>query len=130
MNKSELLKLVDSLAFPVGDYYVLGGGCLVIRGIRAETRDLDLCVSKKLFAKIKEEYHLDSSCRNEKGFYSISPLVEFAVEGVYPFEFDIVDSYPVQKLETLLQNKQHSGREKDKRDVILIHEFLRKKNTP
>lgn len=30
MNKEELLKLVDSLNFPKSEYYILGGGSLVM----------------------------------------------------------------------------------------------------
>jgi len=124
MIKSELLQLIDSLKFQKSDYYVLGGGCLVIRGIREQTKDLDLCISKKLFDIIREKYNLNDSCRNEKGFYRISSLVEVVVEGIYPFEFDIVDGYPVQKLDILLRNKEQSGREKDKKDVELIKSFI------
>ena len=127
MNKCELLQLIDTLEFPKSDYYVLGGGCLVIRGIREETKDLDLCISKELFEIVKGKYKLNSFCRNEKGFYRVSPIIEVVVEGVYPFEFDIVDDYPVQKLDVLLHNKEQSEKEKDKRDVILIKEFIKRK---
>ena len=126
MNKCELLQLIDTLEFPKSDYYILGGGCLVIRGIRKETKDLDLCISKRLFKKIKGIYNLNNFCRNEKGFYRVSTTIEVVVEGVYPFEFDIVDGYPVQKLDILLHNKEQSGRDKDKRDVILINNYLLK----
>lgn len=68
MIKSELLQLIDSLDFPKSDYYVLGGGCLIVREIREQTKDLDLCISKKLFDNIREKYNLNDFCRNEKSF--------------------------------------------------------------
>ena len=126
MLKSELLQLIDSFDFSKKEYYVLGVASLVIRGIREETKDLDLCISKKLFCTIREKYNLNDSCKNEKGFYRLSFLVEVVVEGVYPFEFDIVDGYPVQKLNFLLKNKEQSVREKDKKDVELIKKFINK----
>lgn len=73
MNKEELLKLVESLNIPKDEYYILGGGSLVMFGIKETTSDLDLCVSDELFAKLKEEYNLDE---NECGFYQISDIIE------------------------------------------------------
>lgn len=34
MNKEELLKLVESLNLPKEEYYILGGGSLVMFGIK------------------------------------------------------------------------------------------------
>lgn len=45
MNKEELLNLVESLNMPRDEYYILGGGSLVMFGIKDKTADLDLCVS-------------------------------------------------------------------------------------
>ena len=59
MNKEELLNLVESLNMPRDEYYILGGGSLVMFGIKDKTADLDLCVSEELFARLKEEYNLD-----------------------------------------------------------------------
>lgn len=69
MNKEELLKLVESLRLPKEEYYILGGGSLVMFGIKETTSDLDLCVSEELFARLKEEYSLNEKDKNEYGFY-------------------------------------------------------------
>ncbi len=76
MNKEELLKLVESLDMPKDEYYILGGGSLVMFGIKDTTADLDLCVSEELFARLKEEYKLEEKDKNECGFYRISDLIE------------------------------------------------------
>ena len=68
MNKEELLNLVESLNMPKDEYYILGGGSLVMFRIKDKTADLDLCVSEELFARLKEEYNLDEKDKNECGF--------------------------------------------------------------
>ena len=68
MNKEELLNLVESLNMPKDEYYILGGGSLVMFGIKDKTADLDLCVSEELFARLKEAYNLDEKDKNECGF--------------------------------------------------------------
>ena len=65
MNKEELLNLVESLNMPRDEYYILGGGSLVMFGIKDKTADLDLCVSEELFARLKEEYNLDEKDKND-----------------------------------------------------------------
>ena len=66
MNKEELLNLVESLNMPRDEYYILGGGSLVMFGIKDKTADLDLCVSEELFARLKEEYNLDEKDKNNR----------------------------------------------------------------
>lgn len=68
MNKEELLNLVESLNMPRDEYYILGGGSLVMFGIKDKTADLDLCVSEELFARLKEEYNLDEKDKNNADF--------------------------------------------------------------
>ena len=56
MNKIELLNLLETLTFPKDEYYVLSGASLVLRDIKEEAKDLDLCISDELFEQIKEKY--------------------------------------------------------------------------
>ena len=58
MKKIELLNLLKELNFPKDEYYVLSGASLVLRGIRKEANDLDLCISEELFNEIKDKYNL------------------------------------------------------------------------
>ncbi|MBQ9266982.1 MAG: hypothetical protein IJ217_01675 [Clostridia bacterium] len=129
MNKKELLKLVDSLNLPLGEYYILSSGSLLLYGIRDEAGDLDLCVSEELFGKdLKERFHLSEADKNECGFYKISEKIEIVVnnkkDSKYKFEYDMVDGYPVQKLQSILESKKNSEREKDKIDVKNILKYL------
>ena len=68
MNKEQLLDLLQELNLPKDEYYVLSGASLVIRGIREQAGDLDLCISRKLFEQIKDKYDLTDDKKNECGF--------------------------------------------------------------
>ncbi len=126
MNKEELLKLVDSLHLPKSEYYILSSGCLLLYGLRDKANDLDLCITQKLFLELQKKYNLTDKDKNECGFYRINDLVEVVVTGKFPFEYDIKDGYQVQKLESILNSKKSSNREKDKIDVINIQRYLKK----
>lgn len=58
MNKEQLISKLEELNFPLGDYYLLSSGCLMLYGMREEIGDIDLCISDKLFDSIKEKYEL------------------------------------------------------------------------
>lgn len=127
MNKEELLNLVDSLNLPKSEYYILSSGCLLLYGLRDIANDLDLCITRNLFLELQKRYNLTDKDKNECGFYKISDLVEVVITGKFPFEYDIKDGYQVQKLESILNSKKSSNREKDKIDVINIERYLKKR---
>lgn len=127
MNKQEVIKLLKELDLPTSEYYVLSSGCLVLYGLRNIANDLDLCIKPELFEKLRVKYNLKEEDKNECGFYRINDLVEVVVSGKYPFEFDIVEGYQVQKLEQILNSKINSDRPKDKIDVENILNYLKNK---
>ena len=129
MNKQEVIKLLKKLNLPISDYYVLSSGCLVLYGLRNIANDLDLCVKPELFEKLRVKYNLKEEDKNECGFYHINDLVEVVVSGKYPFEFDVVEGYQVQKLEQILNSKINSDKPKDKADVENILNYLKKNKT-
>ena len=129
MNKQEVIKLLKKLNLPISDYYVLSSGCLVLYGLRNIANDLDLCVKPELFEKLRVKYNLKEEDKNECGFYHINDLVEVVVSGKYPFEFDVVEGYHVQKLEQILNSKINSDKPKDKADVENILNYLKKNKT-
>ena len=129
MNKQEVIKLLKRLNLPISDYYVLSSGCLVLYGLRNIANDLDLCVKPELFEKLRVKYNLKEENKNECGFYHINDLVEVVVSGKYPFEFDVVEGYQVQKLEQILNSKINSDKPKDKADVENILNYLKKNKT-
>lgn len=124
MNKEELLKLVESLNIPKDEYYILGGGSLVMFGIKETTSDLDLCVSNELFAKLKEKYNLDEKDKNECGFYQISDIIEIIPNPKEEFTAQEIDGYKVEELKRILEIKKKRNALKDKPYIEKITQYL------
>ena len=126
MNKEELLRLLNSLDLPKTEYYILSSGSLLLYGIRDKAGDLDLCVSKELFEKIKQKYNLTEKDKNEHGFYHISDEIEIIPETKENFKMTYKDGYPVESLESILKFKQRRNAPKDQKDIENIKKYLNK----
>lgn len=125
MNKEQILKLLSKLNFPKDEYYVLSGASMVIRGIRKQAKDLDLCISKELFKKIKDKYSLSEDKKNEYGFYHISDLIEVVVNNKEDFNMDVCNPYNLEDLNTILKFKIKRNTQKDQIDIEKIKEYLK-----
>ena len=52
MNRQEYLEKLEGFGFPRSEYMILSGGSLLMRGMRRQTADFDLCVTEKLAEKL------------------------------------------------------------------------------
>lgn len=126
MNKEQLISKLEELNFPLGDYYLLSSGCLMLYGMRKEIGDIDLCISDKLFDSIKEKYELTEDKKNESGFYKVNDYLEVVVNPKESLQYDIKDGYPVEKLTTILDFKLKRNKEKDQNDILNIQKYIKK----
>ena len=117
MKKIELLNLLKELNFPKDEYYVLSGASLVLRGIKEEANDLDLCISAKLFNQIKDKFNLTDERKNECGFYKINDNLEIVVDKKEDFKMEIGEKYNLEDLQTILDFKLKRNKPKDKDDI-------------
>ena len=124
MNKNDILKLLEKLNFPKDEFYVLSGASLVLRGIGENCSDLDLCVSKELFDKIKGKYELTDDKKNECGFYHISDILEIVVNEKSDFNMEKGSKYNLEDLNTILQFKIKRNKPKDQVDIENIKKYL------
>lgn len=124
MNKIELLNLLKELNFPKDEYYVLSGASLVLRGIREQAGDLDLCISEELFEKIKDTYKLAEDKKNACGFYRINDNLEIVVNKKELFKMEIGEQYNLEDLHTILNFKIKRNAPKDKKDIENIKKYL------
>lgn len=129
MNKIELLNLLEELNFPKDEYYVLSGASLVLRGIREEANDLDLCISEELFKQIKDKYNLTEEKKNECGFYKINDNLEIVVDKKEDFNMEIGEKYNLENLQTILDFKLKRNLSKDQKDIENIKIYLGKTHT-
>ena len=129
MKKIELLNLLKELNFPKDEYYVLSGASLVLRGIKEEANDLDLCISKELFNQIKDKFNLTDERKNECGFYKINDNLEIVVDKKEDFKMEIGEKYNLEDLQTILDFKIKRNKPKDKEDIENIKKYLHTQNT-
>ena len=128
MKKIELLNLLKELNFPKDEYYVLSGASLVLRGIREEANDLDLCISEELFNQIKDKFNLIQEKKNECGFYKINDNLEIVVDKKDDFKMEIGEKYNLEDLQTILDFKIKRNKPKDQKDIENIKKHLEKNN--
>ncbi len=132
-NIQKFLEELKLLNLPIGEYVIVSSGPMAMRGIR-ECGDLDLLITEKLFNDLSKKYTADKAENFSK--VVISENIEALYFGhnpndVYPEERQIreaemIEGFPFQNLETCLYFKEHSDREKDRADVVLIKEFMNK----
>lgn len=90
-----------------------------MRGLREKTADFDLSYSDKLFKTLD----LKNVPKNEKGLYA--PFKNAEVSADFDrFEFDVVDGFNCETLESILDFKSKLMREKDRPDIEKIQNYL------
>ena len=119
MKREDFLRRLEGFGLPRGEYVILSGGSLLLRGLREETEDFDLAVSKAL----AERLGLDGSKRDDKGCYAPFEGVQMT-DDMESRPFDLVDGYPCEKLESILKLKRRLLRPKDLRDIPVIEAYL------
>ncbi len=125
MNKEQLLNLLKELNLPKDEYYVLSGTSLVIRGIKEQAGDLDLCISRELFEQIKAKYNLTDDKKNECGFYHINDSLEVVVVEKEKFNMEVCEPYNLEDLNTILDFKIKRNKPKDQVDIERIKKYLK-----
>ena len=128
MNIEQLLDLLKELNLPKDEYYVLSGASLVIRGIREQAGDLDLCISRELFEQIKDKYNLTEDKKNEYGFYHINDFLEVVVNEKENFNMEVCEPYNLEDLNTILEFKIKRNKPKDQVDIERIQKYLKENN--
>lgn len=125
MNKEIIISKIRELDFGVNEYWVIAGAALVLHGLRAETADIDIACTKRLFRKLLlQGYNVE---KNELGYRKISLkkdieiFEEWNVDGVI-----FIDEIPTANLKGLKEMKAKMGREKDIQDLRLIEEAQRR----
>ena len=128
MKKEEIISKVKTLYFPEGSYVVFGSCPLAAAGIR-EANDVDLLVSKEMFAKLREngwkELHKGSNdaplvydvfeAHDNWNFSSYNPTLNRLLSTA-----SIIDGVPFASLGEVRKWKTASGRPKDLADIELI----------
>lgn len=126
----QLLKELKKLNFPSDQYAIFGSGPMGIRGLK-EINDLDVVVSGGLYEKLKNKFKEEKPGQIKIGNVEIFPcwnaLIEKPEEVIKRAEN--IHGFKFITLPDLIQWKSKMGREKDKKDIEIIEEFLNGENT-
>jgi hypothetical protein len=129
-NIDRFLHELKELNLSPEDYLIVSSGSLAIHNIR-ECNDLDILISKKLFHELAQKYPV--IVESELSKISLDDIellyITSYTDPEKDFNYqrnraDIIDGIPFQDLQTCLFFKEISSREKDKKDVELIKNYL------
>ena len=128
MTSDDVITELSGLGLPPGQYVVVGGAALAVRGIR-ETDDIDLVVTTELFERLAGSGWAQQMRPNGKpGLHKGSVEAYLDVDGQdFKRSFlwllshaEILRGFAFVDLETLAGFKSSYGREKDLQDLDLI----------
>ena len=127
MNKAEFLEKLDALQLDKTKYCITSGGAMLIHGLKETTHDIDIKVQPDYFEALKSRFIFKKSPKFDY-LYELNEYTEVAVQPFKKNDVDIVDGYPVLKLELELAWKIEHNRPKDKEAIKILKEYL--KNNP
>jgi len=126
MNKEELTELINTLKISKEEFWVLSSGALVLRGIFPDAGDLDIAVTNKGLEELKENYQLiPKDCSN---FYKVTENIECVCDGEkenLEYQPEKVGEFYVQNIYQYLDYLKSSEREKDKKRIPLVEEYIK-----
>ena len=123
MIKEEFLlrlhNMEKALHITPNDYGVLCGGSLLLRGIREETRDIDLVFKPEVAARI----NLDQFPTNDRGLAIVDEYTEGS-DNWSEWKFELIDGVQCQTLDDIIRCKVEWGRDKDIKDLKEIRPYM------
>jgi len=132
-----MIKFLDELKdlnLPSGQYAIFGSGPLAVRNLR-EANDLDLIVKQKLWDKLTQKYSIQTketakgavisintgNIEVYKDWLNLTPKINEMINNA-----EIINNLPFVKLDYVIEWKTYMGRDKDKNDLKLIEEYIKK----
>lgn len=122
----KLLSELNKLNLPKDKFDIFGSGPISIRGLR-KANDLDILVKPELWNELRKKYKISDDKKIIVGdieifnnwlpwFNDINKLIDTA---------DVFDGIRFVKLRYVVKWKKAMNREKDKRDIKLIKEYIK-----
>ena len=135
MNKNEFLKCIEKYNLPKKEFVILSGGSLLLRDIKKTSHDIDIVVTEQLekyllnyYDNVEIEWYDEDSKKNVyiiDNVFSFSSNLDHVLENS---EYEIINGYQVQTLDSIITMKQKLGRKKDLKDIEIIKNYLNIKN--
>lgn len=126
MNRIEYLKKLDELKLDKNRYCIISGGIMLLYGLREETEDIDIRIRPDYFEELKQRFKFKKSSKLDN-LYELSNEIEVRVLDYDDSNIEMYDGYPVWKLELQLEWFKEHNRDKDKKKIKIIEEYLKNK---
>ncbi len=134
----DILSRIKALNLPIGQYVVFGSAVMEIYDIR-KAKDIDIVVTEDLYKELKKR-----GWKRKWNFKRVLTCKALNLEGNEAFtnlhwkdyqvktedlvkNAELIEGIPFMSLKDYLFYKKHLPREKDKKDVELIENYLRNK---
>ena len=124
MNRNDIIEKLRRFPYDRKDYWLITGAAMVLYGIREQTHDIDMGCSTEMADKLEREGYLLKITPDGNRRFRIGDDIE-AFENWLFGDVVSVENIPVISVEGLIEMKQRLGREKDKRDIRLIEDYMR-----
>lgn len=126
MNKQEIISILNNFPYSHDEYWIITGSAMVLYGIREQTHDIDMGCTSKMADQLEVDGYSFVLTESGNRKFKIGENIE-AFENWIKDTTDMVDSVPVISIKGLIEMKQELGRDKDKKDIALIKEYLNSK---
>lgn len=121
-DRSSLLRRLQELTLPEGEYWIVAGGAMVLHGFRPQTRDIDLGCTTYLADQLEQQGCATSRCADGSRKILYADHVEL-FENWLEGDVQIISGVPVVCVDGLIQMKRKLGRAKDLADIALIEQM-------
>ncbi len=121
LNKEKIMAELNNLNLPRNKFVVLSGASMVIQGLKKETSDIDISISKDLEKELVDfQYHL--GLNNQK----IYEKTNFELFNTYydETEYIEIDRIRFATIESVFKLKKQLNRKKDQDDIKKLDLFL------
>jgi GNAT superfamily N-acetyltransferase len=126
MNKQEIISILDDFQYSRDEYWIITGSAMVLYGIREQTHDIDMGCTSKMADQLAADGYSFSLTESGNRKFEIGENIEI-FENWIKDTIGMVDNVPVISIKGLILMKQELGRDKDKKDIALIKEYIGKK---
>ena len=123
MNKTEYLKILDELNLDKEKYCIIASGSLLMHDLCDKCNDIDLRVTKDLFNHLLKKYDMKQSDRYDY-VYELNDKIDDNCKNFSNDNIEIIDGYPVEKLEVQLKWMEENNRPKDLEKIKIIKSYL------
>jgi hypothetical protein len=126
MNKQEIISILNEFPYSRDEYWIITGSAMVLYGIREQTHDIDMGCTSKLADQLQADGYSYALTESGNRKFEIGDNIE-VFENWIRGTIDVVDSFPVISIKGLVEMKHEIGRDKDKKDIALIKEYMSNK---